>query len=80
MDSKKLVRSVIVFPLNSDQRGDIFEVGKDDCVAITFDDLVVQVFFRAEDEKVENSTPRRMEDRPMKSFNGFPFIITDTLQ
>lgn len=59
----------------------IFEVGVADVVAINFAGTEgVNIYFRAEDEKVENSTPRKMEERPMKYFHGLPFIVEDVLK
>lgn len=81
METKKLVRKVVIASTEEQieyKVGEISNLGE--VVAINFDDFGVQIFFRAEDEKPDASTPKKMEDRPMRYFHGFPFIVQDVLQ
>lgn len=77
MDQKKIVRKVFI---EIGDTGIEFEFGKKEVVAIYEVPNGVKIYFRGEDEKIDTTTPRKMEDRPMTYYHGYPFIIKDTLQ
>lgn len=77
MEQKKIVRKVSIEIGHTVTQ---FEFGMQDVVAIYEVPNGVKIYFRGEDEKINTATPRKMEDRPMMYYHGYPFIITDTLQ
>lgn len=77
MDQKKIVRSVFI-QVNGDVLN--FEFGKNDVVGIFEMANGVKVYFRGEDEKIGTTTPRKMEDRPMTYYHGYPFVMQDKFQ
>lgn len=70
---KKLIRRVLIHLHDGIQE---YEVGRQNVVAINMEGNSLKVFFRAEGE---DDTPAKMEDRPMRLFNGYQFIIEDAL-
>lgn len=75
---KKLIRNVTVF--QPDGSYEFFKFGEDNVVAITPTENAIAIFLRLPDEKPDDLTPKKMEDRPKIIFTNLPFIVRDTLQ